>query len=673
MKVNVSGMIKAVLRWTFSMRDPSEPSKTKRALIADKLIQLLALLCGSVAPVLVLSQIELTKLIDIKNELQPDDIGLFLSLIFITLAIITLLYPFTILVCLIRRHWTTLVLAPLPIHYLLGLMLTAHIFDFKLEILQPYSQWLAIMVTGISLAWYAHAGRIFSKTFVIVFLLIYLIFPGIFAWLLLAMSLFLRYLLFAINQNIDVLRQIGWLRSARITLRSLLYWTPILAFAVPGYYWVDYSHRYSLGVMTCMVTDPDNTRVVSKDTNELTDCVEGEVNKTRSIKKFRSDTLAANKNFYATKHKNIERQISNSHGNLNNTALGAYDTAVPNRIDALEPRDCGLLDISCAIGNGVRSSVRSKYQSSRNQQRSKLKNNLGKGKTVVKQQTKGAINAVRDAHIKALETAFILLETLALICLITLLFLCLRSFLYVFARVAFGSDKKAYVSLRDDHHKMPHGSIRRAGSECIIDLARDGEFYSARKYQPQGQAPKFSLPQPGAVPLARLLNGTWGMNHLKKSRGSSRVQFSASQGQEFVVWNLKAGEVVVFDFKFFVAMSASLQLYSIISMRISSLLFGKIIFPAVQGPGKLVLKSYGKPSPSKISGGIAVSIAPGRLLAWQKNTRFAVDSTLSFVDVYLSSFYIRPQEHNLIVIDADRPGDRESGLSRFIKNFLLPW
>jgi len=669
MKVNVTGVIKAVLRWTFSMRDPSDPSRTKRALLADKLIQLLALLCGSMAPVLVLSQIELTKLFDFKNKLQPDDIGLFLSLIFITLAVVTLLYPFTILICLIRRHWTTLVLAPLPLHYLLGLMLAAHFFDFKLEMLKPYGQWLTIMVTGISLAWYAHAGRIFSKTFIIVFLLIYLIFPGIFAWLLLAMSLFLRYLLFAINQNVDVLRQIGWLRSARITLRSLLYWTPILLLAVPGYYWVDYSHRYSLGVMTCMVTDPGNARVGDWDG----DCVESEVNKTRSIKKFRSDTLAANKNFYVTKHKNIERQISNSHGNLNNAALRAYDTAVPNRIAALEPRDCGLFDISCAIGNGVRSSVRSKYQSSRNQQRFKLKGKLGKGKTVVKQQTKDAINAVRDAHLGALKTAFALLETLALICLITLLFLCLRSFLYVFARVAFGSDKKAYVSLRDDHKEMPHGSIRRAGSECIIDLARDGEFYSARKYQPQGQAPKFSLPQPGAVPLARLLNGTWGMNRLKKSRGSSRVQFTASQGQEFVVWTLKPGEVVVFDFKYFVAMSASLQLYSIISMRISSLLFGKIIFPAVQGPGKLVLKSYGKPSPSKISGGIAVSIAPGRLLAWQKNTRFAVDSTLSFVDVYLSSFYIRPQEHNLIVIDTDRPGDRESGLSRFIKNFLLPW
>ena len=61
-----------------------------------------------------------------------------------------------------------------------------------------------------------------------------------------------------------------------------------------------------------------------------------------------------------------------------------------------------------------------------------------------------ALREVEKAHLKSLTTAFVVLEAVALFCLVTLLIVGLRSLLYVFARVTFGRDAQAYVTLRDD-------------------------------------------------------------------------------------------------------------------------------------------------------------------------------------------------------------------------------
>jgi len=678
-KINLPLAISAALRFIFGLSDPSDPSRNKRTIFADSMLQIAALLCGTLTPFLVLHQIELAKL-----STEIVSITSLLGVLFI-LGLAAIFYLLASLICLIRRQWVTLILAfPLG-HFYLVERLLAHFFEIKDILPQPVVVPVLIALSGISLAWFSQSGRIFSRTFIAVFILVFNLVPGVVASLLLAMCLFLRFFLLALRQNIEVLRPIGWLGSGRLLSISLVYWIPMVLLAVPGYYWVDYSHRYSLAVMTCMVTDPQNNLMGEW----AGDCVESEVHIDRSIADFREHTLKKTREFYEQKKSDINAWEKKTSAKNNKTlktlrigsvSLAAYDSVIPRRINALEPRDCKLLDLSCGAGNLARGSLRASYQGARNEQRSILKKSLGNKKITRKKQIetaadamKKSVAAVREAHINALNATFIVLETLALICLITLLFVGLRSLLYVFARVAFGTDAKAYVSLRSDQEEMPHGKIRREGGECVIDLKLEGEFYAARKYQPQGQAPKFSLPQPGAVPLARIRHGAWGLNHLKHREGSPKVQFSTSQGQEFVVWELEADEIVVFDFKYFVAMSSSLRLFSIISLRISSLLFGKIIFPAVRGPGSLVLKSYGKPSQRKVDESIVVSIAPGRLLAWQKNTRFSIDSTLSFVDIYLSGFYMRPREVDLAVIDADRPGERESGLGRFVTNFLLPW
>ena len=679
MKVSLPRAIGAALRLVFGLRDPSDPTRSKRIIVADTVVRMTALLCGSFMPVLMLNQIELARL--------STDINPFASLLGV-LAILLVtapLYPLAALICVIRRQWSALILAMPIAHLYLLERLSDSFFGFKFGLPQPVMLTMLIVASGISLAWFSQAGRIFSRTFVLVVALVAYIFPGVVALLMLATCLFLRFFLLAFKQNIEVLRPIGWFRSGRLLLVSLIYWAPIVLLAVPGYYWVDYSHRYSLAVMTCLVTDPKNNRLGDWAGN----CVDDEVEAERSITEFRKHTVKQTKSYYADRVGDINRWEKRSLANpvklkqlnVGKSALGFYDSVIPRRINALEPRDCKLLDLSCGAGNIARGSIRASYQSVRNEQRNEIGRALGSNSRLSKAKQvdnaartmREAVRAVEKAHLDSLNGSFVVLETLALICLITLLLLGLRSLLYVFARVAFGTDAQAFVSLREDAAGMPHGKIRREGGECVIDLEAEGDFFSARKYQPRGQAPKFSLPQPGAAPLARISHGSWGLNHLSYREGSSRVQFTTSQGQEFVVWELAADEVVIFDFKYFVAMSASLSLFSIISLRISSLLFGKIIFPAARGPGKLVLKTYGKPSERKADDDIAVSIAPGRLLAWQKNTRFTVDSTLSFVDIYLSGFYMRPQEHDLVVIDADRPGERESGLGRFARNFLTPW
>jgi len=60
------------------------------------------------------------------------------------------------------------------------------------------------------------------------------------------------------------------------------------------------------------------------------------------------------------------------------------------------------------------------------------------------------------------------------------------------------------------------------------------------------------------------------------------------------------------------------------------------------------------------------------LMAWQKNTRFNVESELNLVDVFMSGIYLKKKENDLILIDADVKGPSKNGIVRFIKNFILP-
>lgn len=577
---------------------------------------------------------------------------------------------------LISRQWSAFFFGLAPLHLAISNIL-ADEFDLTgLEsVLQ--SKWIFLGAILMGLIWFSKEGKIISKTFGAIFLLVWWLTDLISALILLLLCILLRYVVVALVQNWAVLHDIGLRQSLRISVKSLWYWTPILILAISGYMAMSTIQDYSVASLYCTTA--------GHGPNTIDSCVSKEVRKDLTLKETQKNSIQNTNQYYATRAAAIEDWKKDANSKLKRakketkkTVIDGYNNSVPEAedISILEKQTCGFFDFPCNIGNGVRESIRSSYDNARNENRNKLNEGIESGDVKVDDVAKSLaenLGEIEAAHVAMLQNTFLALSTQQLISNVLLFFLCLRSFLYVFARVAFDGGRLAYVSLREDDAPMKRGTIKLAGAEYTIDLTREGPVFAARQYQPQGLAPRASLPQPSTLLLARILNGAWVMNYLEAGSDNPKVKFSATQGQEFVVWTLKPDEIVIFNFKHFVAMSGSIKLSSLISLRISSLLFGKIVFATAKGPGKLVLKSFGKAKVGKTMEEIGASVAPTRLLAWQKISRFSIESNLSFVDIYLSGFNIRPMKNDLVLIDVDRQSNQESGLGRFTKNFLKPW
>jgi len=253
-------------------------------------------------------------------------------------------------------------------------------------------------------------------------------------------------------------------------------------------------------------------------------------------------------------------------------------------------------------------------------------------------------------------------------------FICVKSFLYVFSRVAFHKETGTLLTLGAvdrEPDPVPEAQIKQTGGSYVIPDDSAVTFYISRRFQCRGKAPRFAIPQPFHAPIARLLHGATTMNKVVVKPGDGTVSCTAAKGAQFLEWSLREGEVVVFDFHNFVGMTEELQVSTLISLRLTTLLLGKFIFSTATGPGKLILKTDGR---AEITGRdeIADSLPPERLVAMHRETRLSLDSELGIVDVYLSTAYVRPQSGGQVIVDVDSQRGSASGLGRFFLHFIWP-
>ena len=206
-------------------------------------------------------------------------------------------------------------------------------------------------------------------------------------------------------------------------------------------------------------------------------------------------------------------------------------------------------------------------------------------------------------------------------------------------------------------------------------------LYYKANYQPLGPAPRFSIPQWRASLLSRLRYGAWNMSQVKMPLPvNNRVTFNSIEGEHLVDWTLEEGEEVVFSYRNFVAMNENIELRTVVSLRIATLLLGRIVFHTARckrGEGRLILRTRGKPA---TAAQVQQSIPVARLVAWNRYARFSVDSHLTTVDIFLNGFNLRrtagdnsdgPQ--GVLIVEADaRDGGILVGTLRFAKTFLLP-
>ncbi len=253
------------------------------------------------------------------------------------------------------------------------------------------------------------------------------------------------------------------------------------------------------------------------------------------------------------------------------------------------------------------------------------------------------------------------------------IFIAIKSFLYVFARVRFNRHSGLYVTLGDLHAKPNTNTsgISAKGLHYPVTAHNETVFYISRRFQCRGRAPRFSIPQPLGACVARLMNKSFSMNKIIVQECDAAVKCTATKGIEFFEWELQDGEQVIFDFHNFVGMTESITFSTLLSARVSSLLFGKMLYSVATGPGKLILMAEGRAeiNTSELPSG---SFPPERIIAADIDARFQIDSEIDLVNIYLSTAYVRPLGVGKMIVDVDSLRGVKTGLGSFIKRFMLP-
>lgn len=556
----------------------------------------------------------------------------------------------------------------------------------------------------ISTVHFIRHGHIRSRAFFFSLVVATLIFGMPSAFLFLFIGSLLRFLYLAFKQNYEIVQSLNFRQFALIFLKSVLFWLPLLLFVIPGNKMSKNIHESSINGIYEYVfeveKEPGDKRGFHKNEfeadldeylNKKFAPLEGEALDSRfnNIERNVKSTVAGLSEGAQDQSNQLPKVISKIYYDEMNKALSSISVY-------FQEEKCGwhiLFPTSCCVmnkaksylfhqitkmgnemGKAIEKNIRNALRSGNKNAQGELKSNeqiilesLEKNKQIIEEKIQELKMSIRNT-IMNIYNGIILFN---LIMDLLLFILIIKSFLVVFARVAFSGKEDIYVTLLDPDKKMKKGEIKKCGNQYTIPSNSTEDFFTSRSFEPSGRPPKFSIPQFTNVLLGRLFTSNYAMNHIVMRNRKGAVYYHALGGTEFVEWTLEPNEEVIFHFKNFVAMSEGIKLSTTLSFRLTSLLLGRLRFTTAKGPGKLVLLTKGRPVTSEERKGNA-SVPVSRIIAWQKNTEFHVHSELNVVDVFLSGIYLQKKPSDLIIIDADEKGNAKSGISKFIKSFLLP-
>jgi len=380
----------------------------------------------------------------------------------------------------------------------------------------------------------------------------------------------------------------------------------------------------------------------------------------------------------------------------------AVADAEARRLFSVVPRNTGMKtsrcyfpDIKCAAANVVIDGLNDAYDRGRRNAEVKFVNQMKERAREATVLTKDVTTDVTDFARKEMTGYVDVFEARARqgidrvrmaanltgqVLFLLLIVAIIKSLLYVFARVIFDKSTDIDVDMLDEQDVVAEGKVTHL-QEVTIPGDYSYDIYYKPNYQPLGLAPRFSIPQWRASIMSRLRFGAWNMNWADMPiRDSHGITFNSIEAEHLVDWEMQEGEEVVFSYRNFVAMNENVQLRTVISLRVATLLLGRIVFHTARctgGPGRLILRTRGKPATAEQVG---QSIPAARLVAWNRYARFSVDSHLTKADIFLNGFNLRrspaqesDEPQGILIVEADaRDGGVLVGTLRFAKNFLLP-
>jgi hypothetical protein len=365
-------------------------------------------------------------------------------------------------------------------------------------------------------------------------------------------------------------------------------------------------------------------------------------------------------------------------------ATNEVNNALPSRFPGTETKRCGFLDIPCLLANGVKSMVNTAYTRSRDRQLAIAQSKIQKANADVEAGAEGtaqtfvltAEGAMQNTELAAIRFTRHLFNALQLISFILSVYAILvlvKSFLVVFSRHYYSS--KPMAALADGDENEVFGQIRKANSVYSIPNNDGKRFYV--KYEAIGVnvVDRKRIPYWYKSLISRMLNGCYALCLVDTStKFQGKGDIKVDPPGQIVVWMLKENEHVVFSFSDFIAMSAELKLAKKLRLKLSSLIFGKILFQFAEGPGTLILRTKS----AAIAGDelkAASSLNAEGLIAWNAANEFYIVSSHEIVDTFFSHFSLKKTDGDLIVYDTSASRHKHGmlvGLWRTARTFLSP-
>lgn len=357
----------------------------------------------------------------------------------------------------------------------------------------------------------------------------------------------------------------------------------------------------------------------------------------------------------------------------------------------METSSCNFLELKCYAANIVIGELNSAYENARRDSEKKFVSyvqekannadeNFGAFTNDVHEEMSGVLNQYERRTRAAIGRVHTASNITRQVLILWLIVIAIKSFLFVFARVIFDKSTDIKVDLLEHDGEFRQGAISQV-QEVDIESGYPYTLYYKANYQPLGPAPRFSIPQWRASVLSRLRFGAWHMSQVRMPlQDGNSVTFNSIEGEHLVDWTLQEGEEVVFNYRNFVAMNENIELQTVVSLRVATLLLGRIVFHTARckgGHGRLILRTRGKPA---TAAQVRQSIPAARLVAWNRYAKFSVDSHLTPADIFLNGFNLRrtanedtDDPQGILVVEADaRDGGILVGTLRFAKTFLLP-
>lgn len=574
--------------------------------------------------------------------------------------------PFLIFVCL-RRNERTHLMGFLPFFVFFSLQFVPLLFgEWEATTNNLVVQWSV----RLAFIYYLFKGHVRGWSFLVFLLIIWFGMSFLRMLMFMGTVLILRGLIELVRQNWGAIKHLGGLKLMGITLRALLLWAPMLLIVVPSFMLSKQMEKQAFQAIY------DNTF--------LEEC-----SQPRNFELDLSISLHLQMEILKdTAHNRVLQARNASEEARAGLPKGIGDlirsSIIPPEVKIR--KSCKWYQLGCHLGKGAAkaaaAATRTAFISSGNALASNAEQtvqgimneadtNIDTRLDSVDAKIDEIIDDTEEKTYNATINVYWLIFWILFIMDLLFLFVVIKSFTYVLARVLFSKEKGTQVTLAEPGVNMQSGSIIKTGKKYTIAAQSRKDYYVSRKYEPAGRAPKISWPQFTKCALRRIFNGVWTMNHVVMEEGRSAVHFMAPGGREFVEWTLAPGEVVIFNFRDFVAMSEEVKLSTLISLRLNSLLLGRFIFTTAKGPGKLILSSKGNPVAGTDRAALN-SVPESRILAWQQNTRFNVESELNTVDVFFSGVYLKKEGSDLVIIDSDQTGKAKSGIVKFAIHFLLP-